>query len=77
MYLWCSGDNATYLLLRIFKPEISYESIYNGNLKTQMEIFKRFKNSLESRNKIKNGKNYPPGDLRDPLSCINLDMDNK
>ena len=59
------------------KPEISYESIYNGNLKTQMEIFKRFRNSLESRNKIKNGKSYPPGDLRDPLSCINLDLDDK
>ena len=32
------------------KAEISYNKIYNGNLKSQIEVFQRFKENLEIRN---------------------------
>ena len=50
------------------KPEISYNQIHNGNLKSQVETFERFKHNLEIRRKIKCRKNHPC-DPCDPLNC--------
>ena len=50
------------------KPEISYNKIYNGNLKSLIEVYERFKQNFEIRNQIKTRNNYPC-DLRDPLNC--------
>ena len=47
-------------------PEIPYDQIYNGNLNSQIEIFKRFEKNLEENKEIK-GNDYPC-DLRDPLN---------
>ena len=47
--------------------EISYDQIYNGNLNSQIEVFKRFQKNLEIRKEIKENDN--PCDPRDPLSC--------
>ena len=48
-------------------PEISYDQIYNGNLKSQIKVYKRFEKNMEIRKEIKENEN--PCDLRDPLSC--------
>ena len=50
------------------KPEISYNQIHNGNLKSQVETFQRFKHNLEIRRKIKCRNNHPC-DPCDPLNC--------
>ena len=50
------------------KPEVSYNLIYNGNLKSQMEIFRRFDKNMEIRQQIKKRNNLPR-DPRDPLYC--------
>ena len=33
---------------------IPYENIYNGNIKQQIEVYKRFKENLINREKLKN-----------------------
>ena len=50
------------------KTEISYNLLYNGNLKSQIQIFRRFENNMELRQEIKK-RNDLPCDLRDPLYC--------
>ena len=45
-------------------PEIPYDQIYNGNLNTQIKIFRRIQKCLESRNQTKEIK--APCDLSDP-----------
>ena len=50
------------------EPEIIYEKIYNGNLKSQVEVYKRFKKNLETRETMKERKDFPC-DPRDPLNC--------
>ena len=46
------------------EPETPYDRIYNGNLKSQIEILKRFEKNLEVSK-----ENKYPRDLRDPLNC--------
>ena len=58
------------------KTKTSYEGIYNGNLKTQIQIFKRMEISIDRRNELKIGNNSPR-DLCDPLDCSSPDLDNK
>ena len=61
------------------KPELSYDLIFNGNLKSQIEIFRKFTKNLETREELKSKKEFPC-DLRDPLYCnhsISIDLDNK
>ena len=50
------------------EPEIIYEKIYNGNLKSQVEVYKRFKKNLETRETMKERKDFPC-DPCDPLNC--------
>ena len=52
------------------KIEISYNLIYNGNLKSQIEIFRRFEKNMEIRQEIKKRNNLPC-DPRDPPYCLN------
>ena len=35
------------------KPEIQYNEIYNGNLKTQIQIYRRMEKCMELRNQVK------------------------
>ena len=56
------------------KTNLDYNLVYNGNLNTQVEIFRRFEDNLEKRHKIKTNI-VNPGDPSDPLGCISLDMD--
>ena len=61
------------------KPELSYDLIFNGNLKSQIEIFRKFTKNLETREELKSKKEFPC-DLCDPLYCnhsISIDLDNK
>ena len=44
------------------KPKIKYEKIYNGEIEEQIEVFRKFEENLEKREKLKN----PP---RDPSIC--------
>ena len=50
------------------KPEVAYTLLYNGNLKSQIKIFRRFDKNMEIRQQIKKRKNSPC-DPRDPLYC--------
>ena len=45
---------------------ISYNQIYNGNLKTKIEIFRKIEINLERRKELKEDK--IPCYLRDPLN---------
>ena len=49
-------------------PNINYSEIYNGNLNTQIEIFRRMENNLEKINQIKEKQKHPC-DPCDPLYC--------
>ena len=53
-------------LLSKIEPKVIYNQIYNGNVKTQIEIFRRMEFNLERRNQMKEEK--IPCDLRDPLN---------
>ena len=48
------------------KQKITYNQIYNGNLNTKLEIFRRIEINLEIRNQMK--EDMIPCDLRDPLN---------
>ena len=48
------------------KPEISYEQIYNGNVRKQIEIFRRMESNLKIRKQMKDNI---PRDPSDPLYC--------
>ena len=50
------------------KPELPYNEIYNGNLKTQLKIFRRIEKCQQSRNQVKEIK--IPCDPSDPPNCI-------
>ena len=50
------------------KPSINYNEIYNGNLNTQIEIFRRMEWNLEKREQIKNEQKHPC-DPCDPPYC--------
>ena len=63
-------------IINPLKSEIPYSELYNGNLKNQIEIFRRFEQNMEKRNEMKNEKNIPC-DPCDPLDCISLDLDKK
>ena len=61
------------------KPQLSYDLIFNGNVKSQIEIFRKFTTNLERRQELKSRKESPC-DLRDPLYCndlISIDLDNQ
>ena len=62
--------------LNQMKTKTSYDGIYNGNLKTQTQIFRRMEICIEKRNKLKL-RNNSPRDLCDPLDCYSPDLDNK
>ena len=62
--------------LNQMKTKTSYEGIYNGNLQTQIQIFRRMEHNIERRKEIKLG-NKSPRDLCDPLDCSSPDLDNK
>ena len=47
------------------KTSIDYNEIYNENLNTQIEIFKRMERNLEKENRSKTNKNTPC----DPSYC--------
>ena len=51
------------------KPELTYDKIYNGNLKSQIEVFRRIEKNLEIRQEILI-RNKSPCDLSDPLYCF-------
>ena len=50
------------------KPEINYDKLYNGNLRSQIEVFRKMETDLEKRNQIR-AKNDFPCDPSDPLNC--------
>ena len=50
------------------KPEINYEKLYNGNLRSQIEIFRKMESNLKRRNQIRTQNNVPC-DPSDPLNC--------
>ena len=51
------------------KPELSYDKIYNGNLKSYIEDFRRIEKNLDIRQEIKI-RNKSPCDPSDPLYCF-------
>ena len=51
------------------KPELSYDEIYNGNLKSQIKVFRKIEKNLEIRQEI-TIKNKSPCDPSDPLYCF-------
>ena len=62
--------------LNQMKTKTCYEEIYNGNLKTQIQIYRRMENNLERRKELKLRINFPR-DLCDPLYCSIPDLDNE
>ena len=56
-------------IINAIKPELSYEKIYNGNLKSQIEVFRRIEKNLEIRQEIII-RNKSPCDPSDPLYCV-------
>ena len=62
--------------LNQMKTKTSYEEIYNGNLQTQIQIFRRMEHNKERSKEIKSGNNSPC-DLCDPLDCSSPDLDIK
>ena len=62
--------------LNQMKTKTNYEEIYNGNLKTQIQIYRRMENNLERRKELKLRINFPR-DLCDPLDYSIPDLDNK
>ena len=55
--------------LGFFALALSYEKIYNGNLKSQIEVFRRIEKNLEIRQEIII-RNKSPCDPSDPLYCV-------
>ena len=55
--------------INAMKPELSYDKIYNGNLKSQIEVFRRIEKNLEMRQEIKI-RNISPCNPSDPLYCV-------
>ena len=55
--------------LGFFALALSYENIYNGNLKSQIEVFRRIEKNLEMRQEIKI-RNKCLCDHSDPLYCV-------
>ena len=51
------------------KPEINYEKIYNGNIRSQIEVFRKMETNLERRNQIRTENDFPC-DLSDPLFSV-------
>ena len=45
--------------LNEMKPEINYEKLYNGNLRSQIEIFRKMETNLERRNQMRTENNVP------------------
>ena len=61
------------------KPQSSYDLIFNGNIKSQIEIYRKFTTNMERRQELKTRKESPC-DPSDPLYCndfISIDLDNK
>ena len=56
-------------IINAINPEMSYEKIYNGNLKSQIEVFRRIEKNLKMRQEIEI-RNISPCDPRDPLYCV-------
>ena len=54
--------------MQIYKQNKNYNEIYNGNLNTQIEIFRRMEWNLEKREQIKNEQKHPC-DPCDPPYC--------
>ena len=52
------------------QPEIEYKNIYNGQLKQQIEVYKRFNGNIEEREKLKNIENPQEILNCDPLYSI-------
>ena len=61
-------------MLNTNEPNLSYETIYTGNMKQQIEVFKVFKQNLDQRELIKNQTESPCDP--DKIRCISV-MDNK
>ena len=61
-------------MLNIDEPNLSYETIYTGNMKQQIEVYKIFKQNLDKREFIKSEIETPcdPDEIR----CKSV-MDNK
>ena len=51
--LGCSTNHNTCEILNEKKPEINYDKLYNGNLRSQIEVFRKMKTNLERRNQIR------------------------
>ena len=58
------------------KIKTNYEHIYNGNLRKFLEIFRRMKTNLKTRQEIKSRIVFPC-DPSDPPYCISMDLDDK
>ena len=68
------------------KIKMTYNLIYNGTLKQQVEVYKRFEKSFENRQTIKANskdeneiyKETKPHEIpkRDPLSSVSLENSN-
>ena len=52
------------------KLELPYNEIYNGNIKTQIQIFRRIENCLETRKQVKEKEIKIPCDPSDPPNCL-------
>ena len=59
-------------LLNENQIEISYDKLHNGNLKSQIKVFRRMKENLEIRNKMKT--NNFPCDPSDPSNCTKFEF---
>ena len=55
------------------KIKTNYEHIYNGNLRKIIEIFRRMKTNLKTRQEIKSRTVFPC-DPSDPPYCISMDL---
>ena len=49
------------------RPIMPYEQIFNGNMKQQIYVYKKFKQNLEKREQLKTTSN--PCDSFSPLLC--------
>ena len=56
-------------IINAMRPELSYNKIYNGNLKSHIEVFRRIEKNLEMRQEIKI-RNKCLCDHSDPLYCV-------
>ena len=58
------------------KMKTNYDHIYNGNLRKMIEIFRRMKTNLKTRQEMKSRTVFPC-DPNDPRYCISMDLDDK